>query len=59
MSYNQMAVTLELERKDLCDLELACTFSASRTGAPKWKRLHDKISDILAEFDSQNLELEK
>ena len=58
-SYNAKTVSLELKRIELCDIELACTFAVSRTGAEKWKRLHDKIADILAEFDSQNIELEK
>ena len=50
---------LELQRIDLCNLELACAFAASMTGAEKWERLHDKIADILIEFDNQNFELEK
>lgn len=53
---NQKTVTLKLKRIEICDLLLACTSVSSALhdeghSAEKWDALHDKLSQILADFD--------
>lgn len=52
---NQKTVTVKLRRIDLCDLMLACT--AINEGDPetkKWAELHDKLKEILSDFDAKH-----
>ena len=52
---NEMTVTMELKRIDLCDLLLACWAADKMSeGAPKWMELHDKLEGILKKFDEEN-----
>lgn len=52
---NQRTITAKLKRIDICDLLLACTVLDSKTDAEttKWAKLHDKLAEILDEFDSK------
>ena len=53
---NHKTITLKLKRIEVCDLLLAC-ISVSSTlhndgqSAEKWDALHDKLKQILADFD--------
>ena len=48
---NEMTVTLKLKRIDICDLLIACTATYHSSGAQKWADLHDKLEEILKQFD--------
>ena len=51
---NEKTVTVKIKRIDLCNLMLACTFlQASGEGTTKWGKLHDKLEEILDDFDSK------
>lgn len=59
MTYNQKIVTAKLSRIEICDLLIATTSIAmhlEKQGhtATKWKSLHDKLRNILTEFDKKN-----
>lgn len=56
--YNYREVNMALNRIDLCDLLLACTAAEERAndGGKKWARLHEKIKNILDDFDRENME---
>lgn len=52
---NDMTVNVEIKRIELCDLLLA-TLAAQKCandGGMKWMRLHDKLKNILDEFDKE------
>lgn len=54
---NEMNVTANFNRIELCDLMLACTaaWSLSEDGdgnrAEKWTKLHNKLKEMIDEFD--------
>ena len=50
---NEMTVNMELKRIDICNLLLACTAAKynANDGGKKWDELHDKLKEILKEFD--------
>lgn len=48
---NEKTVTLKLKRIDVCDLLLATTALSNDVDAEKWKLLHDKLRQILDDFD--------
>ncbi len=55
---NQKTVTCKLKRIEVCNLILACTTisSAVKNGeeeGKKWDDLHDKLKQILDEFDKK------
>ncbi len=50
---NERIVTLKLTRHEVCNLLLSTTASAQRSGATKWRPLHDKIKQILAQHDAK------
>lgn len=50
---NQKTVTLKLKRIDLCNLLLATTVLKGRSDAQKWRDLHDKLQQILHDFDEK------
>ena len=53
---NQKMVSVELQRGDLCDIALALTLISQATpDAKKWKVLHDKIKNVLHDFDKENV----
>ena len=52
--HNQKTVTLNLKRIDLCDLLLACTLISAQSNAQKWDKLHDKLEQIIIDFDENN-----
>lgn len=56
MTYNQKNVQMNLRRIDICDLEIACSMMAQETGADKWFDLHEKLANILADFDEKHIE---
>ena len=56
MTYNQKAIKAELRRIDICDLLIACTVLEQETDAKKWGDLHDKLSNILADFDDKHID---
>lgn len=51
---NQSTVTLKLQRIDICNLILATTSLKHSTHAEKWGLLHDKLKQLLDDFDSKN-----
>ena len=52
---NEMTITANLKRIDICDLRLACTIldQASDENTTKWSKLHGKLDAILEEFDAK------
>lgn len=52
---NQKTVTVKMKRVELCDLLMACTALDEETSADnhKWAKLHDKLKEILDDFDSR------
>lgn len=52
--HNQKTMTLKLKRIDVCDILLALTAIKQSSDAEKWGKLHDKIREILDEFDEKN-----
>lgn len=58
ISHNQKTVTLKLRRIDLCDLLLACTLISAESDAEKWDKLHDKLEQIIIDFDEKNFKAE-
>ena len=54
--HNEKTVTLKIKRIELCDLLLATTSLSHSTEAKKWKILHDKLKQILDDFDEKNFE---
>lgn len=53
---NMKTVTLKLKRIEVCDLMLACAVIMDSDGVGnKWGDLHDKLKDILDDFDKRNL----
>jgi hypothetical protein len=51
---NLKTVSLKLKRIEVCDLLLACTALSDATdNAKKWSDLHDKLQEILNEFDKK------
>lgn len=50
---NKKSVNLKLERGDVCDLLLAIACTKEASGAEKWGKLHDKILDILKDWDKK------
>ena len=46
---------IELDRRDVCDLMLACTCcDIAYEGSTKWKVLHDKLEEQLIKYDSKH-----
>ncbi len=52
---NERIIAMKLKRIELCDLILATTSLSHSTNATKWKVLHDKLKEILDEWDAKNL----
>ena len=52
---NEKTVTVKIKRIELCDLLLACTTLDVLTdeNTKKWAKLHDKLKEILDDFDSE------
>ena len=51
---NQRTVTLKLKRIDVCNLLLATTSLSEDENREHWKALHDKLKEILDDFDAKN-----
>ena len=54
---NNRTVTLKLKRRELVDLMCACTsmeFSVEEGHGKKWGALHDRLSEILKDFDTKH-----
>lgn len=58
-TYNELEVSVVLQRIDLCDILIALTFTAQHSDAQKWSVLHDKVNDLLRDFDDNNYEAYK
>lgn len=56
MMTNEMNISMELKRIDICDLLIACDMAGDISGAEKWDLLHDKLAAILNKFDAEHLE---
>lgn len=54
MTHNEKTVTLKLKRIDVCNLLLATTALSDGENREHWKVLHDKLKQILDEFDEKN-----
>lgn len=54
--YNEKTVTLKLKRIDVCNLLLATTALSDGENREHWKVLHDKLKEILEEFDDKNFD---
>lgn len=52
---NEKIVTVKIKRIELCDLLLACTAldDVIDENTTKWAKLHDKLKEILDDFDSK------
>lgn len=52
---NMKTVTVKIRRIELCDLLLACTAldKASSEKTTKWAKLHDKLKEVLDDFDGK------
>ena len=55
-NYNLKTVSLKLTRRELCDLELACTVAYFDSGNEYFVKLHDKIANIIADFDEKHMD---
>lgn len=57
---NEFKTTLQVTRKDICELMLACTAAKSLANdkGEKWNRLHDELKRQLEELDRQLDEIE-
>ena len=53
---NEKIVTVKIKRIELCDLLLACTALDDVTDetTKKWAKLHDKLKEILDDYDSKH-----
>ena len=51
---NQKTVTLKLKRIDVCNLLLATTSLSEGENRERWRVLHDKLKEILDDFDAKN-----
>lgn len=51
---NQRTVTLKLKRIDVCNLMLATTALSEGENREHWRVLHDKLKEILDDFDAKN-----
>jgi hypothetical protein len=56
MTYNERTVNLKLKRIEVCDILLALTLIKQESNATKWGRLHDKVKEILDDFDEKNFD---
>ena len=56
MTYNEKTVTLKLKRIDVCDILLALGAVANESDAKKWGELHEKVKEILNDFDEKNFQ---
>jgi hypothetical protein len=54
MTHNEKTVTLKLKRIDVCNLLIACTALSDGEHREHWKLLHDKLEQILVDFDEKN-----
>ena len=54
MTHNEKTVTLKLKRIDVVDLLIATTTLTYDTKAEKWGLLHDKLREILDDFDEKH-----
>lgn len=52
---NAKTVTVKIKRIELCDLLLACIAldNATDDHTTKWAKLHDRLKEILDDFDSK------
>ena len=56
MTYNERTVTLKLKRIDVCDILLALGAVANESDVKKWDELHEKVKEILNDFDEKNFQ---
>lgn len=54
MTHNEKTVILKLKRIDVCNLLLATTALSDGENREHWKVLHDKLEQILDEFDEKH-----
>lgn len=52
--HNEKTVTLKLKRIEVCNLMMACTALSQGDNREHWKHLHDKLKQILKDFDDKN-----
>jgi hypothetical protein len=52
--HNEKTVTLKLKRIDVCNLKLACASLSQGENRERWKVLHNKLKQILEEFDEKH-----
>lgn len=55
-TFNEQTVTLKLKRIDVCNLLIATTSMKHSTNSEHWGILHDKLKDIINEYDEKNFE---
>lgn len=55
---NEKTMNITLSRIEVCDLLIACTTTkySANDGGKKWAMLHDKLEQMLNEFDAENME---
>lgn len=55
-SLNEKTVTIKLKRIEVCDLLIATTSLKHSSKAEKWSRLHDRLLEMLHDFDEKHAE---
>lgn len=55
-TYNELDVSVTLQRRKLCDIQIALLSAYERSNSDHWLELHDEISAILRDFDDANFE---
>ena len=55
---NEKIVNLNLKRIEICDLLIATTIISSFSNSKKWNDLHNKLCQILDDFDKKNFKKE-
>lgn len=53
--HNEKTVPLKLKRIEVCNLMMACTALSQEENREHWKEIHDKLKQILKDFDDKNL----
>ena len=58
-TYNELDVSITLQRRDICDIQIALLHSYETSKNESFLRIHEKVFALLQEFDDENFELFK
>lgn len=56
-TYNELDVSVTLQRRDFCDIEIALLHTYETSGNENFLRIHEEIFALLQKFDDENFEL--